>query len=72
MTTKTSIHDKEFWNIADIAEYLGVSRQTLARRYLYDERFPCPLQINGSRKKWIAREVIEALKNMTIKNGWNL
>lgn len=60
MTTKSN--DK-YWDVHEIANYLGVSITTVNRHFTSDPRWPQPIMYGEKQpsKRWLASEVKRAL-----------
>jgi len=59
---------EDLWTDIDLAEYLGVSPQTIANRVSAGLEMPPFMKICGKRR-WLARSVIEYLRDREQRCG---
>lgn len=59
-----------YWGVAEIADYLSLSKQTVRAKIITDPRWPTPIACGGSVdrpiKRWLASDVKKALLRFSI------
>lgn len=53
--------DDKYWDIHQLAEYIGVSKATVERHFTNDPRWPKPIQWGSQGRRWLSSECRKAL-----------